>query len=434
MATQHLEDLAGSIRPRTASNLLLWVIAAFFILALLWATFTQLDRTVHGMGRVVPTAQLQVVSNLEGGVIKQILVKPGQDVKAGQPLILLDPTATGSELGTSQTAVDTLSVKANRLEAEVRGTDPQFPVTSDPAINEQITIERSLHASRQADLASLTAAATARAIQADRAVSEASANVDAARAARDAAQQQADMLRPLVANGIEPKLSLIQAERQASVAISQLASSQAALARARAGVAEARATLNQQRQDWRAKSAEELATTQAEMAARRRGLPALSSRVDRTTLRAPLAGRVNRVLATTVGGSVRAGEPLVEIVPAASGLTIEVAVKPSDIAFIRMGQRALVKLTAYDYSIYGGLEGKVVGISPDAIVNEKTEDSHYLVRVRTSEPGLHAANGQLLPVTPGMIADVNLLGDKRSIMSYLLTPITRLQENAFRDR
>lgn len=434
MATRHIEDMAGEIRPRSASNLLLWVIASFFVIALLWAFFTKLDRTVHGAGRIVPTAQLQVVSNLEGGVVKQILVKPGEDVKKGAALLRLDPVTTGSELSTVETTVAALTAKVSRLQAEINGTTPMFPVTPDPVVNEQIGFERSLYTSRQADLASITAAASARATQAERAVAEASANVEAARAARDAAQSQAEMLRPLVANGIEPRLSLVQAERQLSVNSSQLASSQAALARARAGVAEARAALSQQRQEWRAKSAEELATAQGELAARRRSLPALNDRVDRTTLRAPLDGRVNRVLVNTVGGSVRAGEPLVEIVPAASGLTVEVAVSPADIAFVRMGQRALVKISAYDYAVYGGLEGKVTGISPDAIVSEKTGDSHYMVRVRTTEPSLRSPAGQLLPVTPGMLADVNLIGDKRSIMSYLLTPITRIQEDAFREK
>lgn len=434
MTTRHLEDMADMVRPRTASNVLLWAIVAFFGIALLWAIFTELDRTVHGMGRIVPTAQLQIVSNLEGGIVEEILVKPGMFVRAGTPLIRLDQTATGSELGTTTTAVDALNAKIARLESEIRGTTPVFPTSTDPNVAEQVAIERSLYASRQSDLASLTAAASARTLQAERAVNEASANVDAARAGQEGAQQQADILRPLVANGIEPRLSLIQAERQASVAAGQLASAQAALARARAGVAEARASLSQQRQEWRAKSADELATAQAEMATRRRSLPALTDRVDRTVVRAPLSGRINRVLVNTVGGSVRAGEPLVEIVPADSGLTVEAAVSPSDIAFVRMGQRAMVKITAYDYAIYGGLEGRVVGISPDAIYNEKTQDTHYMVRVRTEGEGLRSQSGQLLPVTPGMVADVNLLGDRRSVMSYLLTPITRLRENAFRDK
>ncbi len=431
--TRHLEDYADAIKPRAVSNLLLWVIVAFFVLALLWAAFTELDRTVHGQGRVVPTARLQVVSNLEGGIVREILAKPGRQIAAGTPLILLDQTATGAELGSGQVAYEALQVKINRLEAELSGRAPVFPVSANASLNEQIAIERSLYTSRQSDLAGLVGAGLARTTQAERSVNEAQANLAAAVTARDSARQQAEILRPLVANGIEPRQSLIQADRQASVAASQATSAAAALSRVRASVAEARATLNQMRQDWRAKAANELASAQAEMAARRQTLPALEDRVERTTVRAPLAGKINRVLVSTVGGTVRAGEPLVEIVPLQSGLTIEASVRPEDIAFIRVGQRTLVKLTAYDYGIYGGLEGRVTGISPDAIVNEREGTSHYVVRVVTDGSGLKTKTGRTLPVGPGMVADVNMIGDKRSILSYLLSPITRLSENAFRE-
>jgi membrane fusion protein, adhesin transport system len=429
-----LEDLTDRIKPRSASNALLWAILAFFVLLMLWASFTKLDRTVHGGGRVVPTAQLQVVSNLEGGIVREILAKPGTVVHAGDPLIRLDTTATGADYNTNQSAYDSLQVRVARLEAEIAGRAPQFPASKDPTVLEQIGIERSLYLSRQLDLQGLTSAGQARLIQAQRGVSEAQANVDAAVVARDSSRQQADMLRPLVANGIEPRLSLMQADRQASVAAAQAVQARAALARAQSTVAEARATLAQVQQDWRAKAAQDLAETQAQVAAKRQALPALQDRVSRTIVRAPLDGRINRVMATTVGGTVRPGEPLVEIVPVDHGLTIEAHVKPSDIAFVRQGQRALVKITAYDYSIYGGLEGKVTVISPDSVRDERTEETYYTVRVVTTTDGLVDQHGRKLPISAGMVADVNLIGDKRSVLSYLLTPFTRLSEDAFTER
>lgn len=434
MSHTSLEDLTDRIKPRSASNALLWAIVAFFTLFIVWAIFTKLDRTVHATGRVVPTAQLQVVSNLEGGIIRAILAKPGTLVKTGAPLIRLDTTASGADFNSNQSAFNSLQVKVARLEAELAGRAPQFPPVTSSAIADQINIERSLYLSRQLDLAGLTSAGDARLIQAQRAVSEAEANVDAAVASRDAAKQQADMLRPLVANGIEPKLSLIQADRQASVASAQAVQARAALARAQSSVAEARATLAQLRQDWRAKAAQELATTQADIAAKRQALPALEDRVDRTTIRAPLSGRINRVLTTTVGGTVRPGEPLIEIVPDDQSLTIEARVKPADIAFVRQNQRALVKITAYDYAVYGGLEGRVIGISPDAIRDERTDETYYTVRIRTDRAALTDQNGRALPISPGMVADVNLIGDKRTVMSYLLTPFTRLSDEAFREK
>ena len=434
MTTPLLEDLTDRIKPRSASNLLLWAIVAFFVIFLIWAMLTKIDRTVHAGGRVVPTAQLQVVSNLEGGIVREILAKPGTMVRANDALIRLDTTATGADYNANQSAYDALQVKVARLEAEMQGRRPQFPVTSDPAVKAQIEIERSLYLSRQLELQGATSAANARLIQAQRAVGEASANVDAAITSRDAAKQQAEMIRPLVANGIEPRLTLVQADRQASVATSQTAQARAAMARSQSGVSEARALLAQVRQDWLAKAAADLATAQSDLEAKRQALPALQDRYARTTIRAPLAGRVNRVLAATVGGSVRPGEPLVEIVPVDRGLTIEAQVRPGDIAFVRQGQRALVKITAYDYSIYGGLEGHVIGISPDSIQNERTGDTYYTVRIRTEKDGLVDQNGRPLPISSGMVADVNLVGDKRSVMGYLLTPFTRLSEDAFRER
>lgn len=433
MHDMHLEDMAARIKPRAASSLLLWSILGFIVLFLLWASFTKLDRTVHGAGRVVPTSQVQIVSNLEGGVISAILVKSGMEVKKGMPLVRLDQTATSADLGINQSAFDTLRAKVARLEAEISGRAPVFPVSSDPAAADQIQIERSLYLSRQSDLAALTAAGQARVAQAQRALAEAQASVAAAYVSRDAAKQQADLLRPLVANGIEPKVSLIQADRAAKVGDSQVAQANATLAKARAGIVEATAVTNQQRQEWRAKAGDELATAQGELASRQRALPALANKLDRTIVRAPLDGHINRVFVTTVGGTVRPAEPLVELIPADRALTVEARVTPTDIAFVRMGQRTLVKISAYDYSIYGGLEGEVVGISPDSTADEKSGQTFYIVRVRTKGV-LKDQNGRVLEIGPGMTADVNLIGDKRTVMAYLLTPITRLSDDAFRER
>ena len=168
------------------------------------------------------------------------------------------------------------------------------------------------------------------------------------------------------------------------------------------------------------------------MVALRRSLPALSARVDRTEVRSPLAGRVNRVLVTTVGGTVAPGAPLVEIVPSEESLIVEVQVRPEDIAWIRMNQDAKINVTAYDSSIYGSLDGKVVALSPDATVNERTGESFYTVRV-TTEDRLRDQSGRALAIGPGMVADVSLLGDKRTVLAYLLTPISRLSERAFRE-
>jgi adhesin transport system membrane fusion protein len=284
-----------------------------------------------------------------------------------------------------------------------------------------------------AELASVVNAGQARIQQALRSVQEAESMYQARATARDGRQQELRLIRPLVEKGIEPRLSLMQAENAYSVAPSEAAAAAASIARARSSVAEAQSALAQQRQDWRALAANELATAQAEFSARRSALPALEERVDRTTVRAPLPGRINRVLITTVGGVVGPGAPLVEIVPSEESLLVETMIRPQDIAFVRMGQKAKVSITAYDPSIYGSLEGVVVAISPDAVLNEKTGESFYTVQVRTASNALKDRSGKALPIGTGMVADVSLLGDKRTVLEYILSPITKLKDTAFRE-
>jgi adhesin transport system membrane fusion protein len=430
---RHIEDYADRIKPRTASNVMLWVILGFFVIFIIWAAVTELDRTVRGMGRVTATSQLQTVSNLEGGVVEAIRVRIGQEVKAGQELIQLDRTATGAELGSGESSIGSLAVKIARLQAEVAGREPVYPAAVNAAMANQIQIERSLHASRMQELGSVGGAGQARVTQAQRAVQEAQAAYQARISARDARAHEMRVLRPLVEKGIEPRMSLINAESQYAVASSEAAAASASIARAQASVSEAQSALNQQRQDWRSLAANELATAQAELSARRSTLPALAERVDRTVVKAPLPGRINRVLVTTVGAAVAPGAPLVEIVPSEETLLIETMIRPQDIAFVRMDQKAKVNITAYDPSVYGALDGLVVSISPDAVVNERTGESFYTVQVRTASSALKDRTGKPLPIGTGMVADVSLLGDKRTILEYILSPLTKLQSRAFRE-
>jgi adhesin transport system membrane fusion protein len=430
----NLEDIAGRLRPRQASNVLLWIIAIFFIAFVAWAALTKLDRTVRGQGRVIASSHLQVVSNLEGGIVRAILVRLGQNVTKGQELIRLDKTQSGAELGTGESSVNALRVKVMRLQAEMTGREPAYPAASNPDIARQIEVERSLHAARMAELASIMNAGRARIAQAGQAIQEAQATYLARTTARDARLSQLRVIRPLVEKGIEPRMSLIQAQSEYEIAVKEAEAAAATLQRARAGVAEAQAQMAQQRQDWMSRAGSELTAAQAEMSARSQGLPALQEKVERTAVRAPLAGKINRVLVTTVGSAVAPGAPMIEIVPSEESLLVEAMVRPQDIAFVRIGQRAKVSITAYDPSIYGSLHGEVVSISPDAVVNEKSGESFYLVQVRTDSNSLKDQYGKALPpIGTGMIADVSLLGEKRTILQYILTPITRMQETAFRE-
>ncbi|QZD92089.1 HlyD family type I secretion periplasmic adaptor subunit [Qipengyuania xiapuensis] len=430
---RHIEDIVAGIEPGTASKVLFWGITIFFLVFLIWAAFAEIDRTVRGMGRVISSSELQVVSSLEGGILEDILVKPGDDVASGQPLLRLDPTATGADFGSTAATAQALDMKVARLSAEVTGRAPRYPEPANAEAARQLEIERSLYASRQASLRSALSAGAAQLQRARQSVGEAEAALASRQSALSRAESELAAIRPLVENGIEPRLSLTRAEADAASARSDLAGARALLGRSQAQVAEAQANLASIRQDWREEAASQLAVAQAEFEARASTLPALEERLERTTLRAPIDGKVSRVLVTTRGSAVRAGDPLVELVAAEDSLLVEARISPQDIGNVRIGQEAKIGITAYDQVVYGALDGTVTTISADSIQDPNSGEIYYLVRVTTDRNALEGPGGQELAIGPGMIADISLLGDKRTVLQYILTPITRLSETAFRE-
>ncbi len=430
---RHFEDFVDDIEPGKASRVLFWGILIFFAVFLVWAAFAEIDRTVRGMGRVISSSELQVVSSLEGGILEDILVRPGEEVTAGQPLLRLDPTETGANLGSTRATANALDMKVARLTAEVAGRAPRYPAPAGEEAARQLEIEKALYSSRQANLRSSLAAGSAQLERSQQQVAEANAAVDSRQSKLTRAEGELAAIRPLVENGIEPRLTLTRAESEASSARSDLEGARATLGRAQAQVAEARANLSRIRQDWREQAASELAVTQADYEARASTLPALQERLQRTTLRAPIKGTVSRVLVTTRGSAVSPGEALVELVAQEESLLVEARISPQDIGNVRIGQDANVGITAYDQAVYGKLEGKVSTISADSIEDPQSGEIYYLVRVTTQDNALEGPSGQKLAIGPGMVADVSLLGDKRTVLQYILTPVTRLSETAFRE-
>ncbi len=429
-----VESLPDRMEPSTASRVLLWSIAGFSVAMLGWAGLAQIDETAVAGGRVVPSRQLQVVSNLEGGVVKAILVKPGDSVQAGQVLLRLDPQSADGDYGKTSANAAAMAARIARLEAEVRGAAPEFPAGLAAAAPAAVAAERLVYAARRVDLAAATASESARIDGATRALAEAESMLAVRQEARAQAAREADLMGPLVEKGIEPRIALDRARSALAQARAAEAGAAQTVSRARASIAEANAGLRAANGKYRSQAVDTLAAARLELASQSASLPSLKNRVERTELRAPIAGTVNRVLVNTIGGSVRPGEPLVEVVPGGDTLVIDADVRPADIGFVRTGQKAIVKLTAYDSSIYGTLSGHVERISPDAVVNERTGETHFQVRVRTDQAGLKARDGMLLPVGAGMIAEVDLLGHKRSVLSYILNPVTKLRDNAFREK
>ena len=429
-----IEALPDRLEPTTASKVLLWSIIGFTAIMLLWSAFARVDETAIANGRVIPSRQLQVVSNLEGGIVSAILVKPGEKVSAGQVLMRLDPASADGDYGRTSATAQALAARIARLEGEVGYRAPAFPAGLEAAAPAAVAAERSIYTARMADVSAASAAEAAKADGAGRALAEAESDLAVRSEARAQAQREVALIEPLVDKGIEPRIALDRAVSVLSQARSAEAGAGQAVRRARAAVAEARAGQRSVTGKFRSLSVDALASARADMAGQSATLPALKSRVERTEIRAPIAGTVNRVLVATVGGSVRPGEPLVEVVPSGDTLVVEADVRPADIAFVHIGQKASVKLTAYDSAIYGSLSGKVERISPDAIINERTGERHYQVRVRTDQAALKASDGMVLPVGAGMVAQVDIIGHKRSVLSYLLNPVTKFKDNVFREK
>ncbi len=398
---EHIEDIVVErVEPRKVANLLLWLILAFFVIFVVWAALSKIDRSVHAVGRIIPDSRLQVISNLEGGIVKDILVEAGDKVKAGDPLIRLDQTQSQADFGSNAVTASSLQAKIARLQAQITGRSPNYP-SLDAARTWPMpspSSSRFIHR-RSLNFPAWKRPARPASPRRIAAVSEAEANYQlrpgagAQLSAAGRHDASAGRTRHRAARDAD------DARKPGDVARSQAQAQQATIARMQAQVAESQSSLAQARQDWRSRSAAELADAQAKLAALRSTLPALRDRVDRSVISAPVAGEVNRVLVSTIGGSVGPGQPLVELVPSGDSLMIEGRLNTKDIGFVRIGQPARINITAFDSGIYGSLDGEVVSISPDATVDERTGESFYMVHVRTKGT-LKDSNGKTLRLAP----------------------------------
>lgn len=406
------------IEPSKAAQILLYAIAGLLAVAFLWASLAKLDRVTRGEGRIVPSNHLQRVQYLEGGIIEEILVRPGERVKKGDVLVRVDPTQINAKLSSGEGGYYALAARIARLEAAAAGTEIAFPAGLAASAPDVAANERTLSENRKQEF--------------EAALSIEQAKLDEALAARDfavethaLAQEELAIVEPLVKKGIEPRIELIRARQRFASALGEKQRAEIAVGSAQSEVARVRNT-------FYASVADELAKARAEMAGVKGDLPGLRDRADRTAVRAPIDGVVHRVLVQTVGGVVQPGETIVEVVPAGDTPLVEAKIKPADIGHLRVGQEARVRISAYDSSVYGSLAGVIETISPDAIEDPKDGARHFLVTVRLDEAALGAGKGALAP-TPGMAATVDVLNGKRTVLAYLLKPIAEVSENALRE-
>ncbi len=394
---------------------------------LLWAAIAPLDEITRGMGKVVPSSKAQLVQAAAPSTITSILVRPGQMVKKGQLLAQLDDSQSESALGQLKAENDRLSARAARLEQEGTGSSAECAVGTACAEEAQLAgVRRAAAQSRESALAAAVE-------QRRRDLSEGSATVASLQNSVRLAQDQVNMLAPLAAKGIVPKTELLSAQRELVDLQGRLSAARQGVARAQAAISEASAQLRQAQFDFRQQALSERSEVTTKIAVNDETMKGAAARLERNELRAPATGYVNDVKVTTVGGFVNAGETLMQVVPVGEKLLVEARVAPKDIAFLKVGDPANVKVTAYDFSIYGGLTGKVRTISADSIYDEVEKQAYYSVMVETDRSFL-VKNGRRLPIMPGMICDVEIITGSKSVLAYLLKPVLRAFNEAMTER
>ena len=418
--------------PRGFAHLLLFVIAAFFVIFFAWASWAELDEVTRGEGKVIPSSQIQVVQNLEGGIVAEIPVREGAIVEPGEVLVRIDDVRAASELRESRQRYLALQGALSRLRAEV----DDVPVAFAPEIMTEASgvaqSEGALYRARKEALQSELEILRSQAAQREQELTELATRLGQLERSHALALEELEITEPLAASRVVSRVQLLRLEREVNDLAGELEATRLAVPRVEAALREATRRIDERQLSFRAEAQRELTAVQAEAAALQEVITAEADMVSRTEVRSPVRGTVKQLFVNTVGGVIQPGADLVEIVPLEDNLLVEAKVRPADIAFLRPGQPAVVKVTAYDFAIYGGLDAVVEDISADTITDERGE-SFYRVRVRTHESALHEA-GEPLPIIPGMTTQVDILTGEKTVLDYLLKPILRAKERALRER
>ncbi|MDU2940530.1 MAG: HlyD family type I secretion periplasmic adaptor subunit [Enterobacteriaceae bacterium] len=418
--------------PRVV-RITLWAIFAFFLALIIWASLASIDEVTRGEGRAIPSSRLQKVQNLEGGIVAQVFVHEGEVVQAGAPLLRLDDTRFKSNAG--ETEADRLSLQARiqRLNAQL---NDQQTLTLNPEIVKQapdiaqgeIDLFNSVNKRIQDEIAGLNE----QLVQKKQDLLDYKAKQAQFRNSLRLLQQEISMSVPLVAKGAISKVEVLRLQRSEVDTRGQLDSVTLSIPGAEAAIKEIQSKIAETRGRYRSDALSQLNEARTDLSKIEASGKAIEDRVNRTLVTSPVRGIVQQLLVNTIGGVIQPGNDLVEIVPLDDTLLIETKIRPQDIAFLHPGQRAIVKFTAYDYTIYGGLEGKLEQISPDT-VTDKDGKSYYVIRLRTDKNHLGSDSKPLL-IIPGMVASVDIITGKKTILAYLMKPILRARAEAFRER
>lgn len=422
-------DWAKLQQEPVRARALLRVIALIVLLLIVWAAFAPLDEVARGEGKVIPSSQLQVIQSFDGGVVQEVLVREGQVVEKGDLLLRIDPTRFISTFRENRAEYLALQARASRLQALTSNTELDFAddLLADAA--DIVNHERSLYESNRKELDEQLSIARSQLDQRSEELNEVRAKLNQVTRALDLATQELNVTKPLLASGAISEVEILRLEGEVSNAKGERAQALSQESRLILAVQEAEGKLRETELLASNKWRNELSEVLSKIASLSETSTGLADKIKYAEIRSPVRGTVQRVFTNTVGGVVQPGHEVIEMVPLDDQLLIEAKVSPKDIAFLHPGQEAIVKFTAYDFVIYGGLKGKVEHISPDTITDEK-ERTFYIVRVRTERAGFNPS----LPIMPGMMTQVDILTGKKTVLAYLLKPVLRAQQNAMTER
>lgn len=413
-------------------HLILIVTALFFIIALIWAAYAPLDEITVGTGKVISSSKTQVIQNLEGGILSEIMVREGEVVEKGQPLMRLDDTRFASTYREAEQKYHDLLARTQRLAAEGGSANYQASgqQSADPTT---ARYQRELYNARQTELQNKVDILKQQQTQKQQELNELRARIDKLRVSYSLAKQELTVSEPLMKEGAISPVEILRLQRAVNDIKGDLDEALMSKPRVESAISEIGRKMEDVRMSFRSKSLDELNTANADLSETRETLEGLKDRVTRTIVRSPVKGVVKQMKVTTLGGVIQPGMDIMEIVPMEDTLLIEAKIRPADIAFLRPGQEAMVKLTAYDFSIYGGLPGKVEHISADTISEKSAEgsreESYYHILVRTQRSYL-GTEQKPLKIIPGMTAAVDIKAGKKTVLDYLLKPILKAKERA----
>ena len=441
-------DAAYSRRPKFGARFLSVFIFIFFGVLLAWSAFAEIDEVTHSEGSVVGSRKTQSISNLEGGILRSMLVREGQEVSKGDVIAQLDNEMAASAYRDAVNRTMDDSIALIRLEAELKGIKPSFPTDlkawarellgRDPepealaGLQQKMRDQQTAYETRLAKYKADEAVLEAQIAQRQKDVQEQKAHRDQLSGSLSLASQQRDAAQGLLSRRNFSRIEFLNLEQKVVELRGQLDMLNASIPRAEASAAEAQHRIASHKAEYESGITEEINKRRAEQASLRETLSAGSDRVTRTDVRSPVRGIVKQIYVNTIGGTVKPGEPILDITPLDDTLLVEARVKPQDVAFLRPGQDVMVKITAYDFSIYGGLDGKLEQISADTI-EDKRGEFYYLVKVRTKKTALVYHN-EVLPIIPGMMVQADILIGKKTVLQYMLKPILKAKQNALTER